>query len=99
MVASLRARGVDDVGRQHQRREADLRRGQRLGSADHLIAWSTPARPAWLDEPTSQQVPDRLRVRELRVRVSRQGFRTGVLLVVTTLLTPSAFTKEDLADL
>jgi Transposase DDE domain len=99
MVASLQARGVDYVGRQHQRRKADFRRGQRLGYEDHLIDWSKPARPAWLDEATYQQVPDRLQVRELRVRVSRKGFRTGVLLVVTTLLTPSAFTKEERADL
>jgi hypothetical protein len=99
MVARLQARGVDDVGRQHQRRTADWRRGQRLGYEEHRIDWSTPARPAWLDEATYQQVPDRLQVRELRVRVSRKGLCTGVLLVVTTWLTPRAFTKEDRADL
>ena len=99
MVASLQARGVDYVGRQHQRRTADFRRGPRLGDEEHLRHWSKPARPAWLDATTSQQVPDRLQVRELRVRVARQGFRTDVLLIVTTLLTPSAFTKEDRADL
>lgn len=98
MVASLQARGVDDVGRHHQRRKADVRRGQRLGDADHLIHCSTPARPAWLDETTSQQVPDRLEVRELRVRVSRKGCRTGVRLLVTTLRTPRAFPTEDRAD-
>ena len=99
MVASLQARGVDYVGRQHQRRKADFRRGQRLGDEDHRIDWSKPARPAWWDETTYQQMPDRLQVRALRVRVSRKGFRTSVLLVVTTLLTPSAFTKEDIAEL
>src|SRR3989442_7783522 len=99
MVARLQARGVDYVGRQHQRRKADFRRGQRLGYEDHLIDWSKPARPAWLDETTYQQVPERLQVRELRVRVPRKGFRTGVLLVVTTLLTPRTFTKEEIADL
>ena len=99
MVASLQACGVDYVGRQPQRRKADFRRGQRLGYEDHLIVWTKPARPAWLDEATYQQVPDHLQVRELRVRVPRQGFRTRVLLVVTTLLTATAFTKEDIAAL
>jgi hypothetical protein len=99
MVASLQARGVDYVGRQHQRRQADFRRGQRLGYEDHLIIWGKPARPAWLDEATYQQVPDTLSVRELRVRVSRKGFRTVSLLVVTTLLQPTAYAKEELADL
>lgn len=99
MVASLQARGVDYVGRQHQRRKADFRRGQRLGYEDHLISWSKPARPAWLDEAAYQQVPDQLQGRERRVRVPRKGFRTGVLLGVTTRLTPTAFTKEDIAAL
>jgi hypothetical protein len=89
---------VDDVGRQHQRRKADFRRGQRLGSEDHLLSWSTPARPAWLEEAAYPQVPDRLQGRERRVRVPRHGGRTGVLLVVPTLLPPTAFTKEDRAD-
>jgi hypothetical protein len=99
MVASLQARGVDYVGRQQQRRKADLRRGQRLGYEDHLIHWAKPARPAWLDEATYQQVPDCLQVRELRGRVARRGFRTGVVRGVTTLLTPRAFTKEEIAAL
>jgi hypothetical protein len=99
MVASLQARGVDYVGRQHQRRKADFRCGQRLGYEDHRISWSKPPRPAWLDEATYQQMPDHLQVRELRVRVTRKGFRTAVLLVVTTLLTPTACTKEEIAEL
>ena len=99
MVARLQARGVDYVGRQHQRRKADFRRGQRLGYEDHLMEWTKPARPTWMDEAAYQQVPDRLQVRELRVRVSRKGFRTGVLLVVTTLLTPTTCTKEEIAEL
>jgi hypothetical protein len=99
MVARLQACGVDYVGRQHQRRKTDCRRGQRLGYEDHCIEWTKPARPTWMDETTYHQVPERLQVRELRVRVPRKGFRTRVLLVVTTLLTATAFTKEDIADL
>jgi hypothetical protein len=59
LVASLQARGVDYVGRQHQRRKADFRCGQRLGSEDQLSEWAKPARPVWLDEAISQQVPGR----------------------------------------
>lgn len=99
MVASLQARGVDYVGRQHQKRHADFRRAQRLGYEDHLISWSKPARPAWLDEAAYQHVPDRLHLRELRVRVNRKGFRTRILLVLTTLLMPTPFAKEEIAEL
>ncbi|SRR6266508_4252960 len=99
MVASLQARGVDSVGRQHQKRPADFRRGQWLGYQDPLRSWSKPARPAWLDEATSQQVPDRVPWRARRGRVSRQGFRTSILLVLTTLLMPTTFAKEEIAEL
>ena len=99
MLAELQARGVAYVGRQHQRRPTDLRRGTRLGREDHLVCWPKPVRPAWLDAASSAQMPAQLRVRELRVRVPCKGFRTTVLLVVTTLLTPKAYAKDDLAEL
>ena len=98
-VAYLQARGVDDVGRQPQRRKADCRRGQRLGYEDHLLTWSKPARPAWREEGAYQQVPAHRQVRELRVRGPRKGLRTRVLLVVTTLVTATACTKEERGDL
>ena len=37
MLAELQARGVDDVGRQHQRRPTDFRRGTRLGREDPIV--------------------------------------------------------------
>ena len=90
---------MDYVGRQHQRRKAGFSRGQRLGYEDQRIEWTKHARSTWMDEAASQQVPERLQVRELRVRVPHKGFRTSVLLVVTTLLTPTIFTKEEMAAL
>lgn len=99
MLAELHMRGVDYVGRQHQRRPTDFRRGQRLGREDHLVCWSKPVCPAWLDEAIYAQMPEQLQVRELCVWVTCKGFRTTVLIVVTTLCNPKAFTKADLAEL
>lgn len=99
MLAELQARGVDYVGRQHQRRKTDFRHGTRLGREDHIVCWHKPVCPAWLDEATYEQMPEQVHVRELRVRVTRKGFRTKVLIVVTTLLNPKAFRKDDLAEL
>ena len=77
-----------------------MRRGRRLGSNDHLIAWTKPDhRPAWMDEATYAAMPRRLTVREVRVRVTEPGFRTKVVVVVTTLLDPHAYGAQDLADL
>jgi hypothetical protein len=51
-VAGLSRRGVDVVFRMHQRRKFDFRRGRRLGIEDHVVSWSRPGRPAWMDEET-----------------------------------------------
>ena len=98
-LALLAERGVDAVVRLHQQRRCDFRRGRRLGRDDHVVAWAKPApRPEWLDEETYARLPERLEVREVRVRVGQAGFRTESLVVVTTL-TGAAVTAADLAGL
>ena len=83
----------------HQRRKFDFRRGRRLGVEDHVVTWTRPERPDWMDEETYAQIPDELRVRELRVTVDQPGFRVNELVLVTTLLDAEAYTKEEVADL
>jgi hypothetical protein len=98
-IAWWQQRGVDVVVRLHQRRRCDMRRGRRLGRDDHLIVWAKPARPAWMDEETYRSMPDELELREVRVRVQQRGFRTKVLVVVTTLLDAQVYPAKDLAVL
>jgi hypothetical protein len=98
-LALTRQRGADLVCRLHQRRQADFRRGQRLGQEDHVVNWSKPPRPAWMDEATYATLPATLAVREVRVRVNLPGFRTRVLVVVTTLLDPQEMPRADVAIL
>lgn len=92
-----RRRGADVVSRLHQRRRADFRRGRRLGREDHIVVWTKPPRPDWMDEATYASLPATLAVREVRVHVAYPGFRTDVLVVVTTLLDPQEFPRTDLA--
>jgi Transposase DDE domain len=98
-IALARQRGADVVTRLHQRRRADFRTGRRLGREDHVVEWAKPARPAWMDEATYASLPATLAVRELRVRVRQAGFRTRVLVVVTTLLDPAEAPRSDVAVL
>jgi hypothetical protein len=99
-IALLQEQHVDTVVRLHQGRRADFRRGRRLGRDDHSVSWRKPSRrPAWMDEATYRRLPDRLTVREVRVRVRVPGFRTKSLVVVTTLLDAGEYTARDLADL
>ena len=99
MLASLQARSVAYVGRQHHARKTHFRWGQRLGREDHLVPWAKPQRPAWLDVATYQQLPDLLTVRELRVPVAQKGFRSRQLVVVTTLVDAHEISAADLATL
>ena len=99
LVALAQARGVDVVFRMHHRRDYDFRRGERLGSEDHVVVWRRPERPEWMDATTYATIPATLTVRELRVRIATPGCRTQVLVVVTTLTDAVAYAKEEIADL
>jgi hypothetical protein len=93
LFCELKARGVDGVFEQHgaRRRSTDFRRGQTLGSRDHLIELQKPkTKPAWMSPTEFEQAPDTLVVRELHV---------GGKLLVTTLLCPKQTPKLALKKL
>jgi hypothetical protein len=83
----------------HQRRKIDFRRGRCLGITDHIVIWPKPDRPEWMDEAAYAQMPDEIRVRELRYQVDQPGYRVHEIVLVTTLLDPVVYTKADLAEL
>ena len=99
MIALLMERGVDVVTRLHQAREADFRRGQRLGPGDHLVTWTRPVKPAWMDQATYERMPLSIQVREVQVQVHQPGFRVESFVAVTTLLDADEYTKDDVAEL
>jgi hypothetical protein len=80
-------------------RATDFRRGVHLGHDDHLVAWTKPNRPTWMSMATYKALPAFLILREVRVRVNRRGFRTKSLMIVTTLLSPTGYAADDIADL
>jgi hypothetical protein len=98
-LAALAQRGVDAVVRAHQRRKIDWHAGRSVGPRDHVVRWDKPVRPDWMSAAEYNALPATLELRELRVQVSRQGFRTRELILVTTLLTPSGATAQELTDL
>jgi len=99
-ILLLKERGIELVGRLNKaNRKADFRRGKRLGQDDHIVRWLKPSSIRSLDRQTYQELPEYITVRETRIRVAQRGFRTRVVVVVTTLLDPQQTTKEDLASL
>lgn len=99
MIALALGRGVDVVFRQHQLRHTDFRRGQRLGRYDHVVTWTKPQRPKWMDAETYAAMPDQLRLREVRGSVATPGCRVRDLVVVTTFTDADEFPKADILAL
>jgi len=73
---------------------------RQLGVLDQLVEWFKPLqKPPWMTEDQFNALPESLFLRELRYRISRPGFRTETVTLVTTLLDATLYTVEALADL
>lgn len=73
---------------------------RRHGRHDQIVDWIKPLQvPPWLSRKAWNDLPDLLRVRELRYRVDRPGYRSRELTLVTTLLDPERYPKEALTEL
>lgn len=66
-IAALLNLGADIVMHQHGCRKTDFSTGKRLGKRDHLVEWSRPQRPKWMDEASYRALPEFLLVRETEV--------------------------------
>jgi Transposase DDE domain len=100
VIAALLTRGVDVVVRLHQRRAADFRRGHRWGRDDHVVIWDKPAeRPEWMSRAEYEAMPDRLVIREVRVRVQDPTKRVRRLVIATTLTEARTFPAKELGGL
>jgi hypothetical protein len=99
MIAQLLNQGTQVCTRKHQLRHSDFRRGRRLGKYDHVIVWTRPQRPTWMDQETYSQIPETLELREIRFSIVERGRRTKTIDVITTLLDAEEYSKEDIATL
>ena len=91
LIATLMGAGVDVLFEQNGSRNTDFRRGQSLGTPDHIVSWPKPAaRPEWMTPEQYARFPDELTVRE--VKVAHQ-------VLVTTLLEHRKVGKDDLSAL
>jgi hypothetical protein len=99
MIALLAAQGTHTCARKHHLRHSDFRRGQRLGKYDHLIEWTRPPRPDWMDAETYARIPATLLLRELRFTIVEPGRRTQTMDLITTLTDADEYSVEDIAEL
>lgn len=75
-------------------RKADFWRGKRLGKNDHLVNWPKP-KMRNIDRDTYRALPDFITVRECKFFVEQPGFRSRVVIIVTTLLDPDEVSVQD----
>lgn len=99
MIALLLGHEVQVCARLHSRRHVDFRRGRRLGKYDHLIIWTKPPRPTWMDEATYNTIPPTIEMREIRYQVCKPGYRSTELTIATTLTDATLYSKKDIAEL
>ena len=96
-IAGLLSRGADVLFRRDGKRLLDWRTGRRLGNKEHIVIWRRPAKPYWMNRRDYRRMPETLTIRELAVQVTQPGFRTRQVILVTTLLDPQTYPREQLA--
>ncbi len=97
-IALLQNQLVDSVFRLHGARKIDFRKGRRLGKHDRIFVWEKPKQCSkTLPQSFFDPLPDTLTVRVLRFSISKKGFRSKQITVVTTLLDPIAYPKDEIA--
>jgi len=92
-IADMQAKGVDILMEQQgaRKRVTDFRKGQRLGTRDHLIKLNKPKiKPSWLNQQEYDKAPESLIVRE---------FKAGGKVMVTTMSCPKSAPKVSLKKL
>jgi hypothetical protein len=98
-VARAKTQGADVVMRMHAGRTAVWFRGRGHSKGNRRVCWRRPPRPDWMTEREYADIPERLKLRALRVDVRQRGFRTRRLVLVTTLTDAAAYLAADIADL
>ena len=91
IIALMLAKGVPVLFPIHARKNADFKKGIKLGARDHLIEWKKPKqKPVWMTELDYADLPELITVREFKVK--------GIVYV-TTLLNAKEYNKNELATL
>ncbi len=99
-LALIQQQQADGVLRKHHARHTDFRKGERHGPGDHTVTWERPKRcPHHMTAEAFATLPERMRVREVRLKLSRPGWRDQCVIVVTTLLDAKRYPASQLTKL
>jgi len=99
---SLKDRGVDSfitLARRHP--VTDSESIKVLGKDDLLIHWKKPVRQkkSSYSQEDLEGLPEKLMLRQIKVRVTQPGFRVTTFHIITTLLDAKEYPADEIADL
>jgi hypothetical protein len=113
-LALLLGQNLHGVFREHQRRPRKYHRKNRgrslpgatsrvirsLGPDDDLLEYDKPAEaPSWMSPDEFDQLPGVITVRRLSYRITAPGCRTRHITLVTTLIDPRKYSRDELEAL
>ena len=102
LIARLLENGVHFIGRTHQARKIDFRKGRKIGFDQRLVTWTKPRQTpkgSRLSPEQWAEFPDTLELRVIRSKgPDRQG-KQKVRYLVTTLLESEQYPAGEVASL
>lgn len=100
-IAHLKTLGVDCVFGKKQSRAVDFRKGRKLGPNDHVVTWKKPKydRDRFDSYEEWQALPEAMEMREIKKLVQRPGYKTRMVIIVTTLLDAEEYPAKDVMEL
>ena len=102
LIERLRSKGVHFIGRTHQARKIDFRKGQNISANERLLTWKKsphPSKGSQLNQAQWDAVEDELTVRIIRYKGPDREGKQRTRYLVTTLLDGMSYPAEEVASL
>lgn len=102
LIERLHSKGVHFIGRTHQARKIDFRRGRKIGPNERLVVWKKSRQKpkgSKLSEEEWEALPEEITVRLIRCQGPDREGGQKTRYIATTLLDPKAYPAEEVASL
>lgn len=102
LIQRLLAKGVHFVGRTHQARKIDFRKGRKISPNERLVVWNKPVQQpkgSGLSQAQWDALPERLEVRLIRTKGPDREGKQKTRYLATTLLDSKAYPADEIASL
>lgn len=102
VVARLKGRLVEFIGRNHQARKCDFRQGRKISRNERIQTWKKPRQQSGgshMSEADWSALPEEMEVRIIRIKWPNRQGKLTTRYVMTTLLDPAEYPAEEVTSL